>query len=68
MKYHILEWCNQLEMMDHLLQNVSTFQRICAQLEGNIVIFQKVQPKVTKVELFEGLFLRKHIYNICPIR
>ena len=55
MKYLFLEWCNQLEMMDHLLQNVSTFQRICAQLEGNIVIFRKVQSKVTKVELFEDL-------------
>ena len=54
--------------MDYLLENVPTFQRIIAQLEGNIVIFQKVQPKVTKVELLEGSFFRKHIYNICLVR
>ena len=41
--------------MDYLLENVPTFQRICAQLEGNIVIFRKVQSKVTTVELFEDL-------------
>ena len=54
--------------MDYLLENVPTFQRICAQLAGNIVIFQKVQPKVTKVELFEGLFFIRLIHNICLIR
>ena len=61
MKYYFLYYfkmVEQFEMMEHLFQNVPTFQRICAQLEGNIVILQKVRPKVTKVELFEGLFLR----------
>ena len=40
---------------------------MCTHIRENCRFVQKVQSKVTKVELFEGIFLGKHIYNICLI-
>ena len=39
--------------------------KMCTNRREPCNFFQKVQPKGTKVELIEGIFLRKHIYNIC---
>ena len=38
----------QFKMMEHLFQNVFTFQRICAQIEGNIAIFSEGSTKSKK--------------------
>ena len=38
----------QFEMMEYLFQNVPTFQRICAQIEGNIAIFSEGSTKSNK--------------------
>ena len=51
MKYYFLDYFNmveQFEMMEHLFQNVFTFQRICAQIEGNIAIFSEGSTKSKK--------------------
>ena len=51
MKYYFLEYfkmVEQFEMMDYLLQNVPTFQRICVQIEGNIAIFSEGSTKSNK--------------------
>ena len=43
----------------HILKNM------CTHIRENCRFVQKVQPKVTKVELFEGIFLKKDMCNIC---
>ena len=40
---------------------------MCTHIRENCRFVQKVQPKVTKVELFEGIFLKKDMCNICLI-
>ena len=51
MKYYFLDYfkmVEQFEMMEYLFQNVPTFQRICAQIEGNIAIFSEGSTKSNK--------------------
>ena len=51
MKYYFLDYfkmVEQFEMMEYLFQNVPTFQRICAHIEGNIAIFSEGATKSNK--------------------